>query len=108
MRIIFRRKISTPNPYPAGTNTLIFIGAMDYWANIDAVEWFSRSIFSAIRAQLPEVEFYIVGARPTAAVMALSALPGVTVTGSVPDITALPGSRIPGGGTATYRPRNTE
>lgn len=74
------------NPYPAGTSTLIFIGAMDYWANIDAVEWFSRSIFPAIRAKLPELEFYIVGARPTAAVMTLSALPGVTVTGSVPDV----------------------
>jgi sugar transferase (PEP-CTERM/EpsH1 system associated) len=82
----FSPKNSYTNPYPAGTNTLIFVGAMDYWANIDAVVWFSRSIFPSIRAQLPGLEFYIVGARPTAAVMALSGLPGVTVTGSVPDV----------------------
>ncbi len=44
------------------------------------------SIFPEIRAQLPEVEFYIVGARPAAAVLALASLPGVTVTGSVPDV----------------------
>lgn len=82
----FSPQNSYANPYPVGTNTLIFVGAMDYWANIDAVVWFSRSIFPAIRAQLPALEFYIVGARPTAAVIALSGLPGVTVTGSVPDV----------------------
>lgn len=75
-----------PNPYPASIDTLVFIGAMDYWANIDAVGWFARSIFPAIRAQLPQVEFHIVGARPATEVMALAALPGVTVTGSVPDV----------------------
>ncbi|MDN5836068.1 MAG: TIGR03087 family PEP-CTERM/XrtA system glycosyltransferase [Nitrosospira sp.] len=75
-----------PNPYPAGIETLVFIGAMDYWANVDAVDWFARRVFSTIRAQLPKVAFHIVGARPTTAVMALAALPGVTVTGSVPDV----------------------
>lgn len=75
-----------PNPYLAGIEALVFIGAMDYWANVDAVEWFARSIFPAIRAQLPEIEFHIVGARPVAEVMALTVLPGVTVTGSVPDV----------------------
>ena len=73
-----------PNPYPAGIDTLVFIGAMDYWANVDAVDWFARSVFPAIRAQLPEVEFHIVGARPTAEVRALTALPGVTVADLCP------------------------
>jgi glycosyltransferase involved in cell wall biosynthesis len=59
---------------------------MDYWANVDAVEWFARRVFPDIRAQLPEVEFHIVGTRPTAAVVALASLPGITVTGSVPDV----------------------
>ncbi|MBA2660418.1 MAG: TIGR03087 family PEP-CTERM/XrtA system glycosyltransferase [Nitrosospira sp.] len=75
-----------PNPYPAGIETLVFIGAMDYWANVDAVDWFARSILPVIRAQLPKIEFYIVGARPIAEVTALAAFPGVTVTGSVPDV----------------------
>jgi sugar transferase (PEP-CTERM/EpsH1 system associated) len=74
------------NPYQSDTDTLVFTGAMDYWANIDAVEWFAHNIFTLIRTQLPSVEFYIVGSRPTARVTALSALPGITVTGSVEDI----------------------
>lgn len=77
---------SYANPYTAGLHTLVFTGAMDYWANIDAVEWFARRVFPKIRTQLPEVEFHIVGARPTAAVIALASLPGITVTGSVPDV----------------------
>lgn len=74
------------NPYQSDTDTLVFTGAMDYWANIDAVEWFAHNIFTLIRTQLPSVEFYIVGSKPTARVTALSALPGITVTGSVEDI----------------------
>ncbi len=74
------------NPYQSNTDTLVFTGVMDYWANIDAVEWFAHNIFTLIRTQLPSVEFYIVGSRPTARVTALSALPGITVTGSVEDI----------------------
>jgi sugar transferase (PEP-CTERM/EpsH1 system associated) len=74
------------NPYRADAQTLVFTGAMDYWANVDAVEWFARKVFPAVRAQLPMVEFHIVGARPAAAVLALAGLPGVTVTGSVPDV----------------------
>jgi sugar transferase (PEP-CTERM/EpsH1 system associated) len=74
------------NPYPQGKHILVFTGAMDYRANIDAVAWFARSVFPAIRAKLPEVEFYIVGMRPSSAVAALAAFPGIRVTGSVPDV----------------------
>jgi glycosyltransferase involved in cell wall biosynthesis len=59
---------------------------MDYWANANAVEWFARGVLPLIQASVPEVEFYIVGARPTSAVRSLDSLPGVTVTGSVPDV----------------------
>ena len=74
------------NPYPPGITPLVFTGAMDYWANADAVEWFSRRVLPLINTHLPEVKFYIVGARPTPAVRSLTALPGVVVTGSVPDV----------------------
>lgn len=74
------------NPYPNNIKTLVFTGAMDYWANVDAVEWFAHNVFPTIRAQIPLVEFYIVGSRPTARVMALAALSGITVTGLVKDI----------------------
>ncbi|MBI5430601.1 MAG: TIGR03087 family PEP-CTERM/XrtA system glycosyltransferase [Nitrosomonadales bacterium] len=73
------------NPYPPGERVLAFTGAMDYWANVDAVTWFSREVFPALRAQFPDVRFYIVGSRPTGEVLALAG-DGIIVTGSVPDV----------------------
>jgi len=75
-----------PNPYPAEANVLVFTGAMDYWANIDAVDWFARHVFPSIRAHKPDTWFYIVGAKPSKAVQLLANLPGVCVTGMVADI----------------------
>jgi sugar transferase (PEP-CTERM/EpsH1 system associated) len=75
-----------PNPYPEHAQVLVFTGAMDYWANVDAVDWFARTVFPAIRAQMPQLQFYVVGARPAPQVTALAELPGITVTGSVPDV----------------------
>lgn len=74
------------DPYPAGSLPLVFTGAMDYWANVDAVTWFARDVLPLIRAEVPAAVFWIVGSRPTAEVRALGALPGVHVTGGVPDI----------------------
>lgn len=75
-----------PNPYPAGAEVLVFTGAMDYWANIDAVDWFARHIFPIIRARRPNTWFYIVGAKPGKTVQLLANLPDVCVTGTVADI----------------------
>jgi sugar transferase (PEP-CTERM/EpsH1 system associated) len=77
---------SFPNPYTEDAQVLVFTGAMDYWANVDAVDWFARTVFPGIRARAPQLEFYIVGARPAPQVMDLAELPGITVTGSVPDV----------------------
>ena len=75
-----------PNPYPAGERVLVFTGAMDYWATVDAVDGFARAVFPEIHRAAPDSRFYIVGARPTAAVQQLATLPGVRVTGTVPDV----------------------
>ncbi len=74
------------NPYAAGGQALVFCGAMDYWPNVDAVSWFAREIFPAILARHPQALFYIVGARPSPEVQQLGTLPGVVVTGTVPDV----------------------
>ncbi|HEY0065164.1 MAG TPA: TIGR03087 family PEP-CTERM/XrtA system glycosyltransferase [Telluria sp.] len=73
-------------PYGPDERALVFTGAMDYWPNIDAVQWFATEIFPQLFKATPALRFYIVGARPTAAVSALGQLPGVTVTGTVPDV----------------------
>lgn len=74
------------NPFCAGSLALVFTGAMDYWPNIDAVQWFAREVFAPLHAQHPALRFYIVGARPPSQVLALGRQPGVVVTGTVPDI----------------------
>jgi len=75
-----------PNPYEHSGQVLVFTGAMDYWANVDAVRWFAEEIFPDIRLRVPGVTFYIVGARPTPQVQELAKHPGVVVTGAVKDI----------------------
>ncbi|HMM46958.1 MAG TPA: TIGR03087 family PEP-CTERM/XrtA system glycosyltransferase [Thiobacillaceae bacterium] len=75
-----------PNPFAAGAQGVVFTGAMDYWPNVDAVTWFAQRVFPAIRDAIPAAVFTIVGSRPTEAVRALAANPGVVVTGGVPDV----------------------
>lgn len=78
--------IEHDNPYGREEQVMVFTGAMDYWANVDAVEWFARQILPRIRERIPEAVFAIVGARPIKAVRRLESLPGVRVTGAVEDI----------------------
>ncbi|MDQ2694247.1 MAG: TIGR03087 family PEP-CTERM/XrtA system glycosyltransferase, partial [Pseudomonadota bacterium] len=75
-----------PDPYPAAAPVLAFTGAMDYWPNVDAVCWFAGAVLPLVRQALPQAQFYVVGARPAAAVRRLAARPGVTVTGAVADV----------------------
>ncbi len=74
------------DPFGAGQQALVFTGAMDYWPNVDAVEWFAREVFPALHAADSALRFYIVGARPTVRVTRLARGAGVVVTGTVPDI----------------------
>ncbi len=75
-----------PSPYPGDVVPIVFTGAMDYWPNIDAVSWFANGVFPRVRDDHPRARFYIVGSRPAPAVKALTAVPGVEVTGTVPDV----------------------
>lgn len=65
---------------------LVFLGRMDYHANIDAAVFFAKKVWPIIRECRPEFRFVIVGAQPAKEVLALRELPGVTVTGTVDDV----------------------
>lgn len=65
---------------------LVFTGQMDYRPNIDAVAWFARDILPWVKKIYPSTNFAIVGRAPTREVLELAALPGVEVTGEVPDV----------------------
>ena len=71
-----------------GGHDLVFVGAMDTTANIDAAIFFSQQVWPLIRQKYAEATFYIVGTRPTAEVLALNEQPGVVVTGKVPSTIA--------------------
>ncbi len=75
----------------AGTNPtarrhLVFVGLMNYYPNVEAATSFARSIWPCIRERFPHLELKIVGANPTQEVLNLRELPGVEVTGTVPDV----------------------
>ncbi len=75
------------SPYPnnGSEQVLVFTGAMDYWANVDAVKWFSEHVFPRVVKSHPTAKFYIVGSKPTKDVQGL-ANSNVIVTGAVPDV----------------------
>jgi sugar transferase (PEP-CTERM/EpsH1 system associated) len=74
------------SPYQANEQALVFTGAMDYWANVDAVKWFAESVFPLIADQHPNAKFYIVGSKPTKEVQELAKNQSVIVTGAVSDV----------------------
>jgi len=65
--------------------SILYVGAMDYHANIDGVTWFAREIWPEIAVKHPELEFVIVGRRPSGAVRALASQ-RIRVTGTVDDV----------------------
>jgi len=81
----FRPDADLPNPYPEGSEALVFTGAMDYWPNVDAVKWFVEHVFPRIRSERSRTRFYIVGGKPAEAVRALAS-EAVVVTGRVDDV----------------------
>lgn len=71
---------------PSGPPTLLYVGSMYYYPNVDAVKFFFEHCWSAIQTAVPGVRAQIVGHHPPPEIQALGKLPGVTVTGSVPDV----------------------
>lgn len=73
------------SPYPGDRDAIVFTGAMDYWANADAVVWFAREILPLVRVARPQALLAIVGARPGIEVRQLAGR-DILVTGRVPDV----------------------
>ncbi len=75
-----------PHPCPGAVAPLVlFVGAMDWEPNIDAVEYFCREIWPSIQAKVPTARFRIVGRNPVRRVQRLASS-SVEVTGSVPSV----------------------
>lgn len=68
------------------TTRLVFVGSMDYHANIHAVVDFARDVWPALHQRYPELTFTVVGRDPAEEVQQLVSLAGVEVTGTVDDV----------------------
>lgn len=76
-----------PDGGPSKAKPIVaFLGRLDYYPNIDGVLHFAQTIFPTIRTAVPDVTLRIIGSNPTRAVQRLRRIPGVVVTGHVPDV----------------------
>jgi polysaccharide biosynthesis protein PslH len=74
-------------PQPSTTeHGCVFLGALDYWPNVEGLSWFCENVWPEVRRRCPETTLSIVGRRPVPAVTCLAELPGVQLIGQVPDV----------------------
>jgi sugar transferase (PEP-CTERM/EpsH1 system associated) len=67
-------------------DSICFIGRMDYYPNQECMMDFCANVLPRIQTRRPNTKLRIVGADPSPGIRRLEALPGVEVTGSVPDV----------------------
>jgi len=75
-----------PSLEPCDPDALVFVGRMDYFPNVECMRRFCADVLPRVQATRPRATLAIVGADPTRDATALGRLPGVTVTGTVPDV----------------------
>jgi glycosyltransferase involved in cell wall biosynthesis len=87
-----QREPSAPKPISrncelfGSKRRILFVGSMDYHANVDAVVHFGREVWPSLHERIPELLFTIVGRDPAPEVRQLAVLSGVEVTGTVDDV----------------------
>lgn len=74
-----------PPEAPHKPRKLVFIGNLHSFPNRDAVLYFYSEILPFVKLEMPDVEFYIVGANPPDKIKRLSDGKNVIVTGPVED-----------------------
>ena len=85
-----------PDPHVTrGPRRIVFTGVISSPANIVAAEFVARSVLPSVQMVRPDARLALVGRAPPPRVRALAGLPGVDVTGEVPDVRPwLSGSRV--------------
>jgi polysaccharide biosynthesis protein PslH len=80
----------TPGARTQMSDSLIFIGTMNWYPNVDAVSYFLRDVWPRLRAEVPTATFDVVGAGAPGSLKELAARSaGVTLHGYVPEIRPL-------------------
>jgi len=82
---VFVDRISTMQCASPSEATLLFVGTMDYYPNVDGILYFCEHILPEIRQRFngKQLRLRVVGARPEQAVLNLAKEPDIEVTGEV-------------------------
>ena len=64
----------------------LYVGDMSWQPNVQAACFLAKEVLPKVRHQFPEARLQVVGRNPASEVVALQQLPGVEVTGTVPQI----------------------
>lgn len=73
----------------SNTASLVFWGRLDFEPNIDAVRWFAREVWPALKARRADATWDIVGKFPAECVREIALQPGVRLSENVPDLRPL-------------------
>ena len=68
------------------TDTIVFVGKMNYEPNVVAVQFFAEAIFPFLLKRYPDLKFVIVGAHPDFRIKRLAKKVNILVTGYVDSI----------------------
>ena len=63
-----------------------FWGRLDFGPNVDALAWFLKSVWPAVKRDHPSAAFHVFGFSPTAEVRSLAQTPGVELFPDLPDL----------------------
>ncbi len=96
-RVIGRRKIvAVPNGVdsdhylpaegPEADHSCVFWGRLDFGPNIQAIQWFCKRVWPAVRRRVPDATFTIIGYNPTEPVRELTGREGVSLVPDLPDL----------------------
>ena len=76
----------SPTSVPYDHDVISFVGRMDYFPNQQAMTFFCDEVLPLIRSRRRAATLRIIGAEPSKEIRRLANRPGVTVTGTVPDV----------------------
>lgn len=67
-------------------NVCVFVGALDYRANVEGLRWFCGEVWPGLHKSNPDLRLELVGRSPVPAVTRLGRIPGVHLVGAVDDV----------------------
>lgn len=73
-------------PGPRQANTILFLGALDWRPNQDALDLLLGKIFPEVRRRNGEAKLLIVGRNPSASLIERARSPGIELHANVPDV----------------------